>query len=187
MTEQIDHAGLEVLSFGDCLRRLASVPVGRIGFIADGEVVILPVNHAVDGQNLVFRTGFGSKLSSVSGGDQVTFEADSYDASGADGWSVVVHGYTEVVEDDREEARLGRLGLRAVAWGTAERPFWVRIRPLTVTGRQTPRPRLAAAGRPRGLTLVAVIIRANTLPGRPGRPARAGRGPAGSGRPRSCR
>jgi len=37
-----DHAGLEILPFDECLRLLASVPVGRVGFIADGELVILP-------------------------------------------------------------------------------------------------------------------------------------------------
>src|SRR5262245_48931732 len=44
-----DHAGLETLPFHVCLRLLASVPIGRVGFYADGEVVLLPVNHAVDG------------------------------------------------------------------------------------------------------------------------------------------
>ena len=51
-----DHAGLEILPFDECLRLLASVPVGRVGFVADGEVVILPVNHVVDGQDVIFRT-----------------------------------------------------------------------------------------------------------------------------------
>ena len=55
-----DHAGLEILPFEVCLRLLASVPVGRVGFFADGEVLILPVNHVVDGQDVVFRTGRGS-------------------------------------------------------------------------------------------------------------------------------
>ena len=57
-----DHAGLETLPFHVCLRLLASVPVGRVGFYADGEVVLLPVNHAVDGQDVVFRTASGSKV-----------------------------------------------------------------------------------------------------------------------------
>jgi hypothetical protein len=47
----IDHAGLEILPFSECLRLLASVPVGRVGFFTDGEIVILPVNHILDGQN----------------------------------------------------------------------------------------------------------------------------------------
>lgn len=40
-----DRAGLDVLPFEECLRLLASVPVGRVGFVAEGEVVMLPVNH----------------------------------------------------------------------------------------------------------------------------------------------
>ncbi len=59
----LDHAGLETLNFDTCLRLLASVPVGRVGFVADGEVQILPVNHLVDGQDVVFRTAHGAKLS----------------------------------------------------------------------------------------------------------------------------
>jgi hypothetical protein len=39
----IDHAGLEVLPFDSCLSLLAAVSVGRVGFVAGGEV-LLPVN-----------------------------------------------------------------------------------------------------------------------------------------------
>ena len=75
-----DRAGLAILPLDDCLRLLGSVPVGRIGFDADGEVIILPVNHVVDGQSVAFRTAAGSKLSAAEGQTQVVFEADDYDA-----------------------------------------------------------------------------------------------------------
>lgn len=133
---QTDHAGLEVLAFEACLERLASVPVGRIGFLSAGEVVILPVNHAMDGRNVVFRTAEGSKLASAGLGYPVTFEADAYDAATEAGWSVVVQGSADVVEDDADSSRLDGLGLRS--WGGTARPYWVRIRPLSITGRQTP-------------------------------------------------
>jgi nitroimidazol reductase NimA-like FMN-containing flavoprotein (pyridoxamine 5'-phosphate oxidase superfamily) len=133
---QTDHAGLEVLPFGACLDKLASVPVGRVGFLSAGEVVILPVNHVVDGQSVVFRTAEGSKLASTGVGYAVTFEADSYDEAAEEGWSVIVHGDADVVDDDAEISRLDGLGLRS--WGHAERPYWIRIRPLSVSGRQTP-------------------------------------------------
>ena len=133
-----DHAGLEILPFDVCLRLLASVPVGRIGFFADGEMVILPVNYAVDGQDLVFRTARGSKLSAAEGRDLVTFEADEYDEQTRSGWSVVVTGRAEVVYEDAEIQRLSRLGLHS--WGSAvERPFWIRIRANAVSGRATPK------------------------------------------------
>jgi nitroimidazol reductase NimA-like FMN-containing flavoprotein (pyridoxamine 5'-phosphate oxidase superfamily) len=133
---QTDRGGLEVLPLQACLDKLASVPVGRVGFLSAGEVVILPVNHVVDGRTVVFRTAEGSKLAGATVGYPVTFEADSYNAAAEAGWSVVLQGQAEVVEDDAEIGRLDRLGLRS--WSDAERPFWVRIRPLSVSGRQTP-------------------------------------------------
>ncbi len=133
-----DHAGLETLPFEACLRLLASVPVGRVGFYSDGELVVLPVNHALDGQDVVFRTAAGSKLSAAEGKNLVAFEADDYDPRTRSGWSVLVNGRAEVVYDDAETERLASLGLEP--WVTAvERPFWIRIRPISVSGRRTPR------------------------------------------------
>jgi uncharacterized protein len=137
-----DRAGLEILHLGDCFLLLGSVPLGRIAFVAGGEVVILPVNFMVDGQDVVFRTGAGSKLSAVEVGHYVGFEADSYDAAAGTGWSVVVNGLAEVVESGEEAARLERLGL--CRWGGADSgPVWVRIRPVTITGRRIPAPEAA--------------------------------------------
>jgi uncharacterized protein len=130
-----DRAGLEILHLGDCFLLLKSAPVGRIGFAAGGEVAILPVNFLVDGQDVVFRTGAGSKLSAIEVGHYVAFEADSYDAAAQAGWSVVVNGLAEVVGDAAEAARLDALGLSTWGGGAAGR-VWVRIRPVTVTGRR---------------------------------------------------
>jgi nitroimidazol reductase NimA-like FMN-containing flavoprotein (pyridoxamine 5'-phosphate oxidase superfamily) len=132
-----DHAGLEILPFDVCLQLLASVPVGRVGFFADGEMVILPVNHIIDGQDPVFRTARGSKLSAAEGRNLVTFEADEYDKQTRSGWSVVVTGHAEMIYEEAEVERLSQLGLHP--WVTAvERPFWIRIRASAVTGRATP-------------------------------------------------
>ena len=132
-----DHAGLEILPFDVCLHLLAAVPVGRVSFLADGEIMVLPVNHVVDGQDPVFRTARGSKLSAAEGQDLVAFEADGYDERTKSGWSVLVNGRAHAVYDEAEIQRLSRLGLRP--WATAvDRPFWIRIRPASISGRQTP-------------------------------------------------
>ena len=132
-----DHAGLEILPFDACLHLLAAVPVGRVSFLADGEIVVLPVNHVVDGQDPVFRTARGSKLSVAEGQDLVAFEADGYDERTKSGWSVLVNGRAHAVYDEAEIQRLSRLGLHP--WVTAAvRPFWIRIRPASISGRQTP-------------------------------------------------
>jgi nitroimidazol reductase NimA-like FMN-containing flavoprotein (pyridoxamine 5'-phosphate oxidase superfamily) len=135
-----DRAGLEILHLGDCFRLLESVPVGRIGFLAGGEVVILPVSFLVDGQDVVFRAEAGSKLAGIEVGQYVGFEADAYDAAAHTGWSVTVSGLAETVESDAECTRLDALGLRP--WGeAAANQAWVRIRPVSISGR-----RIAQAG-----------------------------------------
>jgi uncharacterized protein len=137
MTGLADHAGLETLPLEVCLRLLESVPVGRVSFYTDGEVVTLPVNHVVDGQDVVFRTDRGSKLSAADRKDHVAFEADDYDLRTRTGWSVLLKGRAEVVHEDSEIQRLSHLGL--YPWvTTVDRPFWIRISPTSVTGRHTP-------------------------------------------------
>jgi uncharacterized protein len=131
-----DRAGLEILHLGDCFGLLKSVPLGRVGFIAGGEVVILPVNFLVDGQDVVFITGAGSKLSAVEVGHYVGFEADAYDTATRTGWSVVLNGLAEIVEADDEAARLDALGL--ATWCAPADRVWVRVRPLSVSGRRIP-------------------------------------------------
>jgi uncharacterized protein len=126
-----DHAGLEILPMDECLRLLASVPVGRVGFVADGEVVVLPVNHVVDGQDVIFRTAHGSKLSAAEGQNAAAFEADYYNEQTRSGWSVLVNGRAEVIDAEADiqglGERLSRLGV--YPWATAVRhPFWIRIR-----------------------------------------------------------
>ena len=137
MTGLADHAGLEALPPEVCLRLLESVPVGRVSVYADGEVIILPVNHVVDGQDVIFRTDRGSKLSAANRRDHVAFEADDYDPRTRTGWSVLVKGHAEVIRENARIQRLSRLGL--YPWVTAaDRPYWIRIHPTSVTGRHTP-------------------------------------------------
>ena len=137
MTGLADHAGLEALPPEVCLRLLESVPVGRVSLCTGGEVIILPVNHVVDGQDVVFRTDRGSKLSAANRRDHVAFEADDYDPRTRTGWSVLVKGRAEVIREDAQIQRLSHLGL--YPWVTAaDRPYWIRIHPTSVTGRHTP-------------------------------------------------
>lgn len=134
-----DRGGLEILPFERCLQLLATVPVGRVSFFADGEIMVLPVNHVMDGHDPVFRTARGSKLSAAEGQDVVAFEADGYDERTRTGWSVLVNGRAQAVYEEAEIQRLSRLGLRP--WvSAADRPFWIRIRPATISGRRIPDP-----------------------------------------------
>jgi uncharacterized protein len=131
-----DHAGLEILPFDLCLQLLATVPVGRVSFFADGEIVVLPVNHVMDGQDPVFRTARGSKLSAAEDQNLVAFEADEYDTQTQSGWSVLVNGRAHAIYEEAEIRRLSQLGVHP--WVSAvDRPFWIRIQPSSISGRQT--------------------------------------------------
>lgn len=129
----IDRNGLEVLSREEALRLLRRVPVGRVGVVAGGLPVIVPVNFIVDGEGVVFRTGTGTKLVAAIGHSPVSFEADGIDRATHSGWSVLITGAaSEIVRPDEREA-VAALGLHS--W-LAGRGRYVRIRADVVTGRR---------------------------------------------------
>jgi len=130
-----DHSGMAVLSVSDCLDRLRRAGVGRLAVIHNGEPVILPVNHEMDGETVVFRTAEGAKLVSAMENSPVSFEVDDFDADRRSGWSVVIRGVADVIDDPTQIDRWGALGVRP--WADAvQRSHWVRIRPYEITGRQ---------------------------------------------------
>jgi CBS-domain-containing membrane protein len=131
-----DRRGLRVLDLDTCLSRLRSAPMGRVSFVRDGAPVILPVNHAMDGTTVVFRTTWGSKLLVAEGAEQVAFEVDGIDPGPRRGWSVLIRGAATRVYDDAAVDRYERLPLR---WWTPPppEPVWIAIRPDEITGRET--------------------------------------------------
>jgi len=135
----LDHSGLGVLSKEECLRRLRTASVGRVAFVDQGEPVILPVNHGMDGEAVVFLTAPGSKLVAADSEMPVAFEVDGYDADRRAGWSVVIRGTATTVEDQADLERLKLIGVSPWA-DLAERTHWVRIRAYSLTGRQVVHP-----------------------------------------------
>ena len=135
----LDHSGLGVLSQAECLRRIGSARVGRVAFVENGEPVILPVNHGLDGDAVVFRTAPGSKLDAAENEVPVAFEVDAFDVDRWAGWSVVIRGAASVVDDPAEVARLATLGVTPWA-NLVERTNWVRIRAYSLTGREVVHP-----------------------------------------------
>jgi uncharacterized protein len=131
----LDHSGLGVLPRDECLSRLGAARVGRVAFVSQGDPVILPVNHGMDGESVIFRTSSGSKLLASDSELPVAFEVDGYDPDRRSGWSVMVRGVACTVEEPAEVARLNLLGVWPWA-DLVERTFWVRIRTYSITGRQ---------------------------------------------------
>jgi hypothetical protein len=82
---------IEVLSQEECLLLLGSRDLGRIAFNVEGQPEVFPVNYAMEGRVVVFRTGSGTKLDFVPK-TRLAFEVDEWDPKLGIGWSVVVKG-----------------------------------------------------------------------------------------------
>jgi nitroimidazol reductase NimA-like FMN-containing flavoprotein (pyridoxamine 5'-phosphate oxidase superfamily) len=122
--------GLEELSRDDCLARLRTQPVGRLAVAAgDAAPHVVPVNYILDGENVVFRSGPGTKLSLLAG-RLVSFQVDSIDVQRREGWSVLISGRAYQAFPHE----VGHLQLEPYAKGDRER--WVRIEPERITGRR---------------------------------------------------
>ena len=87
-----DRRGLRVLGFEECLQRLHDAPVGRVGFLRDGEIAILPVNHVVgrDGHRVPHQLGVEAADRRRRGAGGLRGRRPRPALS--TGWSVLVHG-----------------------------------------------------------------------------------------------
>lgn len=126
---------LESLSREDCMKYLDRHParVGRIA-LAGPRPVIFPVNYAVDGDSIVFRTDPGTKFDAAVHKAFVAFEVDWVEPDWQIGWSVVVRGQARLVEGPAELERLSRLPL--VPWVEGEKGNYVRIDTQLISGRR---------------------------------------------------
>jgi uncharacterized protein len=130
------NTGLEMIESEECFERLASEEVGRLGVVFAGRPEIFPVNYAVDGESVVFRTDAGTKLSGciVS---RVVFEVDHLDRQTRSAWSVIIHGSAHHVGNQAHSSLRQRDGaLTLVPWLPVSRPHLIRITPTSVTGRR---------------------------------------------------
>jgi nitroimidazol reductase NimA-like FMN-containing flavoprotein (pyridoxamine 5'-phosphate oxidase superfamily) len=125
---------LEVLSGTECLRLLATVPIGRVCYTRQALPAVEPVNFALCDGAIVIRTAAGGKLAAAIRRAVVAFQADNIDPVLRSGWSVTVVGRCEDVTDAAEVARLDELGLEP--WAPGARDHFIRIQPGIVTGRR---------------------------------------------------
>jgi uncharacterized protein len=120
------------LSRQECLQALDGQTLGRLAVSQGALPLILPVNYALEGANIVFRTRAGSLLDRACRNTIVAFEIDQYDAAAESGWSVLVIGVANVV-DAGEWFRALELGLISV--GASDGGVFVKIVPGKMTGR----------------------------------------------------
>ena len=83
---------------------------------------------------IVFRTEPGTVTSHASG-SPVAFEVDRIDGAFSQGWSVLVRGHASVVTDADDVRRLEEQAY-STPWAGGQRDLWIRIDPLSITGRR---------------------------------------------------
>ncbi|WP_225823860.1 pyridoxamine 5'-phosphate oxidase family protein [Streptomyces naphthomycinicus] len=125
------------LDRAEALRLLGTVSLGRVVFTRRALPTVRPVNHILDGGDIVIRTHEGAALTSHArqadgSGVVVAYEADVIDPDTHLGWSVVVTGYARLVTDPAELSRIHALLEPWVPQQGTDHA--VRIRPELVTG-----------------------------------------------------
>ena len=125
---------LQTLSPVDCLDLLGRSGIGRVAFTSAGEIMILPVNFAVTGKTIIFRTAPDTLLA-LHADAKVSFQVDRIDEARHEGWSVLVHGHAHRVVDELDVRRLEH-GTRLEPWAAGARDVYVRIAPTQISGRR---------------------------------------------------
>ncbi len=129
-----DPRALQTLSPAECFELLEPGGVGRVAFNSAGEIMILPVNFALTGKTIVFRTAPDTLLALYADA-RVSFEADRIDDALHEVWSVLVHGRAHKVTDERGVQHLED-GAHVEPWAAGARDVYVRIAATRISGRR---------------------------------------------------
>jgi nitroimidazol reductase NimA-like FMN-containing flavoprotein (pyridoxamine 5'-phosphate oxidase superfamily) len=125
---------LRTLSPVECYDLLEPGGVGRVAVAATAGITILPVNFAMTGQTIVFRTAPDSLLA-VYANAPVAFETDHLDEALQEGWSVLVNGHAHKITKERELSGLEHQA-KVQPWAGGTRDVYVRIVPTRISGRR---------------------------------------------------
>jgi nitroimidazol reductase NimA-like FMN-containing flavoprotein (pyridoxamine 5'-phosphate oxidase superfamily) len=127
------EATFHEIPYDECLVLLGTKSVGRLAVpLPTDAPLVVPINYAVDGSHLVFRTGHGTKLRALHRG-AVSFQVDEIDPATRTGWSVLVRGRAREVSG----RAAGHVGVDS--WVSQDRRHWVRLEMRSVTGRRIER------------------------------------------------
>jgi nitroimidazol reductase NimA-like FMN-containing flavoprotein (pyridoxamine 5'-phosphate oxidase superfamily) len=134
---------LEHLDEAECLRLIAPGGIGRIAYTGRYDVTVLPVNYKVHDGAVYFRTSADSLTvedlrTGISGAEyRVAFEVDDFNLLTREGWSVLVQGPAEHLDDEADRARAASLGIEP--WPGGERDHFIKVSPIRVSGRRVRR------------------------------------------------
>jgi hypothetical protein len=126
MMSQSPAPAVVTLSSKECWELLRSVSIGRLAVVVGDHPEVFPINYAVDGGTLVFRSGPGSKLDTA-------LTADGVDPETGTAWSVMMRASAMTISSPDE--LLGTVALRLFPWHPGPKEHFVRVIPDDVSGR----------------------------------------------------
>ena len=127
---------LEELSWDECFMLLREQAVGRLVYQDKLGLAAVPVNYAVAGNTIVFRSEAGSKVRGLHEQD-IAFQVDHIDSVSHSGWSVLIRGAAEEVEFERLSELIGQIhGAPPQPSKKGVHDIWVVITPKMVSGRR---------------------------------------------------
>ncbi len=133
---------LERLDEEECLRLISPGGVGRLACTGRYGLTVFPVNYAVLGGSVVFRTAEYSptdedlRTGIPTAEHGVAFEVDSVDEAAREGWSVLIHGPAHHMDLLTEHDLAMKTGVEP--WAGGEREHAIRITPTRISGRRNP-------------------------------------------------
>jgi nitroimidazol reductase NimA-like FMN-containing flavoprotein (pyridoxamine 5'-phosphate oxidase superfamily) len=138
---------VHILSPDECLARLSTANVGRVGFVTGQGLQILPLNYRATADAITLSTTPNGSLSQLAEmGAAVTLEADEHDSATGLVWSVMVQGTVSKIP--RATTRQPVTADLVDSWPGDQFSEALRFTPRSYSGRLLEHPVAAAATAP---------------------------------------
>ena len=127
-------SGVIELGSDDCLMLLAGVPLGKVVYTRDVLPAVRPVNHVVRDGEIIIGAGASPWLTKmVRARDKAVlgYQADEIDQNSHHGWTVLVVGYAQIIDDPDRIAKYAPL---VQSWTRTVNDALITIEPDLVTG-----------------------------------------------------
>lgn len=122
------------LTRAECLDRLHTARIGRVGLSIDALPVVLPVSYAILDDDVVFSSLVDAKVAKKGEGVVLAFQVDHFGGSNGQNWSVLVQGRAHEVAEPDELSRCRALSLPSHE-STASDASFTRLSTTIITGR----------------------------------------------------
>jgi uncharacterized protein len=128
-------SALEEIAEAECLEILDRNTLGRIAIVVSNQPLIFPVNYAMSGRVVVFRTASGTKLVNAPEA-RVAFEIDGYDPATGAGWSVMVQGVARDATEHYDPVSWAAHAVSPEPVAPGAKNYLIAIAPTKITGRR---------------------------------------------------